>query len=74
MQYESIIMRYDPLHKNPNNVRKFQYPLNLLCDVFDLPMHKRDLCDDTFKAIAKHGITQYHRKSFALDKQLTLQF
>lgn len=27
-----------------------------------------------YEAIAKHGITQYHRKSFALDKQLTLQF
>lgn len=55
MQYERMIMGYDPLHKNPNNVREFQYPLNLLCDVFNLPMHKRNWCDNTFKAIAKHG-------------------
>jgi ribonuclease HII len=27
-----------------------------------------------YEAIALNGITQYHRKSFALEKQLTLQF
>lgn len=27
-----------------------------------------------YEAIAMNGITKYHRKSFALDKQLTLQF
>ena len=27
-----------------------------------------------YEAIAQNGITQYHRRSFTLDKQLTIQF
>lgn len=38
-----------------NNVRAHQYPINLLCDVFELRSHEQNYSNNTFKTIVKYG-------------------
>ena len=41
--------------RDPNHVLEYQYPLNLLCDVFDLNTHGGRHIDNIFNAITKYA-------------------